>query len=764
MNQGERAGGDPRTRASSSRLFLTLFWFSGFSSLIYQVVWQRALTLYYGVEAVAMTLIVSIFMAGLGIGALLGGYYAERRANLVKMYIGLELAIGAFGAGSLALINLVGAKTAGVDYHLAAACMGILLIVPTTLMGMTLPILAKLVNSYTHDFLRTISRLYFVNTLGAAIGALVASYLLISFGGLDLAVIVAAVINAGLALALVSKLPMLKAEGCQISMAEIKHPGQAIVTWSWLYPVVFVTGFLALGYEIVWFRILDVLVKASPYTFSTMMFVYLGGIAIGGYAVSWRRVRPSVMKRQTVFALQVVISVTASLMMLAVFYLTKHPSTRILVETSFHTPLHPSFPPYQSGIGLARSLFCLTDIFFWPMVFMLIPTLFMGASFPLITNLALRDRQREGTTTGRVYAGTILGNVLGGVLTGFVLLPTLGAEQTLLLFSIIGLSFGLAVKRLGPWRLRFPIRLIGFLGLALLTWSVFPKRSELFRSIHPQVGPEYTVLSSETADGVSVMYVAGEKMYNYINGLHHGGRFYPIYTYMAAEAVKYAPALQDVLVIGYGNGSVSETIQKSPDLGGITVVEISKCSLQNMLQLNLFKRLLSDPRLELVVDDGRRYLLRSEQRYDLILTDALRTTTAYCTNIYSQEFFEIILKHLKPGGVFMVWTDELKVLPKTLTSVFAFVRQYKSLCLASNTEFQAHPALADRLMDHLNQQERAGLASYMNDYLGDQEFIKTTTAGYPINRDLRPATEFYLGLKVTGRHDVVPESAVVPGR
>jgi predicted membrane-bound spermidine synthase len=176
-------------------LLSLVFFFSGMSSLIYQIVWQRLLTVHYGVGAVSITLIVTVYMLGLGLGAVLGGLIAVRVHRRLAAYLLIELALGAFGLASLDLLGWIGSHTAGSDYPVALWFMFLFLCVPTMLMGMTLPLVVQIMTGLLHDFRRSVSFLYFINTLGAASGALIASYGLISFFGLDIAVFFAAAVT-----------------------------------------------------------------------------------------------------------------------------------------------------------------------------------------------------------------------------------------------------------------------------------------------------------------------------------------------------------------------------------------------------------------------------------------------------------------------------------------------------------------------------------------------------------------------------------------
>ena len=182
------------------RLVSVIFFFSGLSALVYQVVWQRLLTVHYGVGPISIALVVTVYMVGLGLGALFGGYLSERLSRRMLVYCFIEFGIGLFGVVSPDFLGFLGSHTAGNSYALSFVYIFSFLSIPTFLMGMTLPLLTKIFNNIIDDFLGTISFLYFINTIGAAVGAIIASYVIISFFGLLNAVYFAAAINFGMSI------------------------------------------------------------------------------------------------------------------------------------------------------------------------------------------------------------------------------------------------------------------------------------------------------------------------------------------------------------------------------------------------------------------------------------------------------------------------------------------------------------------------------------------------------------------------------------
>ena len=239
-------------------------------------------------------------------------------------------------------------------------------------------------------------------------------------------------------------------------------------------------------------------------------------------------------------------------------------------------------------------------------------------------------------------------------------------------------------------------------------------------------------------------------MSNYINGLNHGHR--PGYWYLreAVEAFAYTPSFRNVLVIGFGAGTFTETTLLLDEVERLTLVEISPTLLANLRKIDLYQRVLSDRRIKLIVEDGRRHLLQTDETYDMILIDPLRTTTSYSNNLYSREFFSLVHRHLKPDGLFLAWMDDDRVFPKTLASVFEHVRMYQlsprpyfmGFCLASPRPFVENLARKSELLDKIPEEMHSHIMAY-GKYIGDEREILSFTTGYPINRDWRPVMEYY---------------------
>lgn len=743
-------------RINPTYLLSVVFFCSGFAALVYQVVWQRLLTVYYGVGTISITLIVSVYMLGLGLGALWGGALAERVRKKVFLYFLVELLLGCFGMVSLPLLDFLGRHTAGSNLFVSFCCMLAFLFLPTFLMGITLPLLTKIFNRFIQNFLDSVSFLYFINTLGAAIGAVCGSYILISFFGLDVSIYSAATINVTLA-ALILFFSYRMGGDQNIIQLSLPGSAQRSPLGRAAYGAVFITGFLAIGYEIAWFRVVGVLVKDSPYAFSSVLAVYLAGLAFGSFAMSkYIKYYPDTRHRDLFFFLQGCISLYVIAIFTGYYYLTRYSALRVFTLASFNRTLHPDFMfvSFDSLRESFLSLYAFADVFFWPVLFVLLPTIFMGASFPLISFLALSDQNKEGKTVGTVYCFNILGNVLGGVVTGLMLLPYLKTENTLLLFSLVGMLFLLLIgsSLSKPHFIKQKIVLVLLLlGSSIL---VFPRTGRLYETIHTSPGIKFTGYLEEGIDGIIMTYQHDDKIVNYINGLGHGGRPGTVFYYEALLAASYAQSIDNVLVIGYGTGSFVEVVLKSDAVKTLTLVEINRTLIKNLCKMDLFENMLSDSRVNLIFDDGRRYLLNTRDTFDLILMDPLRSTTSYSNNLYSREFLEILKQHLNPGGIALLYIDENRVLPKTIAGSFDFVQMFQKCCLASSSTLTINPKRQQQLMGLFSPDEQKALAlvaQTVRAYRGDQEYIKKVTKQYPINDDWNPVCEYYIGLKIKER-------------
>lgn len=744
-------------------IILIVFFVSGASSLIYQVAWQRALTLHYGVGSVSIAVIVSVFLFGLGAGALFGGWLAERVQRRLWTYFIVEFGIGLSGLASLPLFEYVFPLLTSLSLFQGFLLIAFVMFVPTAMMGMTLPLVLKLFNETGRDAGHSLSLLYFVNTLGAAIGSLIASYLFLSFIGITGAVVVAAILNFALAtLILLPTVLDLRPAVHTPPSPDRSFEGIGFDLSYLNYLAVLVTGFLAIGYQMIWFRYLGTLLKPSAYVFSTILAMYLLGIALGSYWMS-RRIKTLHRLRShkdLFFKINTAVALVTLVTFSLIYWGAGIPPIQWMLETTFAQQLHPPntlniSSKGETGWQILNSTYALLDIVLWPLLVVLPSTFLMGASFPLIAAMATGADPREGWKAGTIYATNIIGNVLGALVTGLVLFPLVGTELTLLVFTLVGTLWIFGVSNFGGMRLTLRARSFAAVSVCMIAVAVLPGTQQLYLTMHPDIRGLPNRLMTENIDGVVVTYRADDaskpKSVVYISGSRHANFPHQANHVKALETVGHARAITKVLVIGFGGGDLTNVLLKVPDIEDITVVEISHALVDNIRQLDMYQSILGDRRLRLEINDGRRYLQVNDEKYDVVVMDPLRSTTSYSNNIYSKEFFELVRARLKPGGILMTWMDEFAVIPSTLASVFEHMKCFYYICLSSTQKIEQNEELRQTLWSQIDEPMQKRMQRYMEHYesgykkKGGLDDIERRTGKVPVNRDLHPVTEYYIG-------------------
>lgn len=640
---------------------LLVFFFSGASSLVYQVVWQRLLTYLYGSGFLSVTLIVSVYMLGLGLGAIWGGRVAERwKGDRLTLYLLIEIGIGLFGILSWPFLGVLESTTANADYLVSALCMCLFLCIPTVLMGFTLPIVVNVFDGLTRDFKRSVSLLYFSNTLGAAAGAFVGGLVLITFLGFRDTLFVAAGLNLLLGLSVIALRRFARSrEGRAVEAAtttvarDLSHeidPGDLLGRKAYL--VVIVTGFLAIGYEIVFFRVVRAFsqfLSTTSYAFALVLGVYLIGIALGSIGINaFMRRRSKTSPRDLLFTLQLVLAAWVPLMTAAYLAVFRH-------------------------LGGAAGWVVYVIV-------VLVPALIMGASFPLISAVSIQPNRGAGRTVGTVYFWNVVGNLFGGMVTGLVLLPLIGTELTLVAFSAAGalLYFG-ARKAFGR---PMPLIARGGVAAAVIVASalVMPSPGGLYLKAIPYRFPEAAAAPesyhvNEGIGGVVVRYQEGGALRLRIDWSSHGDWPGYRFAHRVLVAAQYPRKLERVLVVGIGVSKALEPLLYT-DASQIDIVEINPTLVTALRELPEVEKMLSDPRVKLHVEDARRFFRRDDTRYDLIVTPNMIHADAFSTNVQSVEFLRQTAEHLAPGGIVVEWVDEGELLPRTFCEVFASVQWF----------------------------------------------------------------------------------------
>jgi spermidine synthase len=715
-------------------VLLLLFFLSGLSGLIYQVVWVRLFSTAFGATAHTTSLVVAIFMLGLGAGSSLVGWWADRRYDrapdsLLRAYGIVELVVAALGlAVSLALPHLQGFAATYATYvkdqdgwfvlsggsYVAQAAMAFALLTPiTVLMGGTLTLLIRhLVRADVESASgRKIAALYAVNTLGAAAGAFLTDFALVPALGLRQTQFTAVALNvvAGIGAIVLSRLHVTRPAkaGRYKSSAEKSSVGKSPVDKSsvasgfsrtgngptyvsseavaWTALALLLSGFAGMGMEILWLRHFNVLLGGFRSVFSlviTIMLIAMGlGSALGG-AIAGRTTRPA-------HALMVVQAV------LVVGILSGLASTSADAVAA------------AVGAGLPE---------FWfnarPMLIEIgVPALLMGTAFPLANAVIQHAERLVGRRAGLLYLANTVGAVCGSLAVGYVLLPRLGMQGS---GAVLALAAGLTVAplylvsstsaamRRGAMLTATVAGVVS--GVAIEVWLQQPDSFLLQRSL-PARAPNEQLLSVRegTTEVVAVTEIPGRGRGLLTNG-HAMSSTAPLdQRYMRALAhiplvmkESSPPFLRSsvveslrVLVIGFGVGNSTHAASLHPTVARIEVADLSREILEQASSFRAANgNVLKDPRVAVYVNDGRQHLqMQPAATYDLITLEPPPIAHAGVGALYSREFYELARTRLKPGGYLSQWLPAYQVPPETaLAMVRAFIDVFPRAVLLSGTE------------------------------------------------------------------------------
>ena len=728
-------------------LLLACFFLSGLAALIYQTAWTRQFAFVFGTSELAVASVLAAYMGGLAAGAAAAARVSHRIARPVLVYGLLELgialsalAVPAAIAGATALYVTVfrgseSAVEAGglVRALFYLACSFVILLVPTGLMGATLPMLARHSVRQASELGSRVGVLYATNTLGAVVGTAVAGFVLLPALGLERTIWVAVGAN-GLAFATAAMLargaPAVARSGPAHAVRTGRHRG------SWILPAMWVSGAVSFTYEVLWTRLLGHVLGGSSYAFATMLTTFLLGIAVGS-AIASRMASSSERAARGFVWAQLG---TAALSLLAFAAIDHMPDLSRAIEA--RNAVRLAADAAVAGATLLPGALCI------------------GATYPLAVRVLARDVAEAGPASARVLAWNTFGAVAGAVGAGFFLIPALGYADSLvlavasnLILALAAIALGLSGRRRAVW-----LAAAGLVLLALLRpgppWSLLrttPIRSESTpgRLLYYGVGRSATVLVLEEDAGWRLRSNGLPESRIVPRGGWAGGS--PVAQWLGVVSSLARPEARTLLVVGLGGGVALETVP--PLIESIHVVELEPEVIRANRAVASRRREdpLSDPRIRLVVNDARGALHLTERRYDAIVSQPSHPWTAGASHLYTREFFELARDRLAPGGVLVQWmglqlVDEplLRTLVATLLEVFPHVRVYQPgtglLFLASERPLEMERSASDALAAAPASFAELGLhgtedvaAALVLDEAGARAF----SAGAPVNTDDR---------------------------
>lgn len=665
-------------------LILLLFFGSGCAALVYEVVWFQMLQMVVGSTAISLAVVLATYMGGMCIGSLLLPRRISPRLHPLRVYALIELGIGLIALLVLLAMPLVDTLYAAIG---GPGFLGILfrgivcavcLLPPTILMGATLPAVSRWVES-TPSGVSWLGFLYSGNTVGAVAGCAVAGFYLLRVHDIVTATLAAAAVN-GL-IALIAFLLSRKAahapaasESGSVVLSAPFAPGTLSIQFT-----IALSGLTALGAEVIWTRLLSLMLGGTVYTFSIILAVFLLGLGLGSAYGSYlgRRSRsPRLALGYAQFLIALGIAWTA-------FMIAK------------------SLPYWPISGGLAKNAWILFQVDMIRCLWAVLPPAFLwGASFPLALAAAAVKGQDPGRLVGRIYAANTIGAILGSISVSVFLIPLVGTRNSNRLLILLAGAAGLialgpllkpAAKSVrgasesGPADGRAPVvKPFAFAGLIagalilaftvpnipwqLVAWgrNLLPKEG-YGSPLYVGEGMNSSVAVIELADGTRNFHVSGkveassdptdlrlERMLGHIPALVH-------------------PNPRSVLVVGCGAGITAGTFVLYPGIERIVICEIEP--LIPRIVARYFGpqnyNVLDDPRVEVVYDDARHFVLTTEEKFDIITSDPIHPWVKGSATLYSEEYFELVKSRLNPGGVITQWVPLYESTPEVVKSEMA---------------------------------------------------------------------------------------------
>ncbi|MDG2516873.1 spermine synthase [Lysobacter soli] len=666
---------------------LWIFIASGFAGLIYQSIWTSYLGLFLGHSAYAQSLVLMLFMGGMALGAWLVSRRSERLKRPLFWYAAIELLIGLLG---LTFNQLYGWSTHfAYDLLFPAAdglgsvnairwTISVLLVLPQCiLLGATFPLMSA-------GFLRlrpdadgkVIAGLYFTNSIGAAAGALAATYLLVPRVGLPGTVLTAGLLNILVAFA-VYPLSKQEREAAIQSPEPSTHGGNA--TPMLILIAAAITGLTSFVYEITWVRMLSLALGTTIHAFELMLAAFISGIAFGGLWLS-RNAHRIHSPLKTVGWVQIWMGVAAlaSMFVYANAFEWVGWLMRVITRTSEGYSLY----------NLASGIIALLVMF--PAAF------FAGMTLPLLTVILLRNGAGE-RAIGRVYAANTLGAIVGVLLAVHILLPLVGLKMALWLAAAGDLVLGiLLLRRVGVGRLLAPAPVMAgaaaVIALAstmlLVRFDPLVLASSVYRTGAVTLGESTRMLFYR--DGKTASVAVYETSYSdktkgwsiATNGKVDAGLAPNLdnaarsdeatMALLAALPLSMKEKLDHVGVIGFGSGMTTHSLLGSKRVGQIDTVDIEPMMIEGARQFGKrVHRAFDDPRSHIIIDDAKSYFSSSRKQYDVIVSEPSNPWMGGTASLFSSEFYRFIPRHLKQDGLFVQWLQLYEIDETLVSSVLA---------------------------------------------------------------------------------------------
>jgi len=750
------------------------FIFSGATGLIYEVLWARMLGLVFGATTLAVSTVLAAFMGGLALGSAFAGRFGSRVKRPLSAYGWLEIGIAIYAIFVPLLFRWVDHVYVLIwqEFHpgffvfsiwrFVLSCL--LLLLPTTLMGATLPVLSSaLLSSLGHDS-RSVTKLYACNLAGAILGTVVAGFVLLPVVGVRTTIFVAAAINTVIGVtAVVADRRTSKTEIRAAVENLVGSSGELTGQTFWLMCAL-ASGFVTISTQVAWTRILTMIIGSSTYAFSIVVALFLIGLALGAWIIG--RKDQSAHLRTTILKVEVL---TAASLFISLFIVNLMPW--LLIE-----------------LGLALKISSWAALLMLQILsaalLILLPALLMGMVMPLVLFWA-SSRDGAVSLVGRTYAVNTIGAIAGAFISGFVLIPKTSTKFTLIVAAAtclivvgfayqpaasvrdvalrkslsVGLTFVLIillmvaapptnVADLSVGAYDTLIRVLARSNVAKADESPEDNSSDTHRLIMYEEGPTSTVSVRKDGETFSMAINGRTNASDSVNDM-------PTQVMLGQLPMLLAPRLNNGLIIGFATGVTVGAMLQSP-IASVTCVELESATIKGS---HFFEHVnhqpLNDPRTKLIIDDARTYLRVTTTRYDVIVSEPSHPWVPGVANLFTHEFFEMGRQRLSDQGIFVQWlqiyqlsTDSLRSVLATYHSVFPHVMVFrvgggakgKDLILVGSNNPLSLDLLSQRLADgriaselsRVNLNTEADVRSW---YICDESRLGPAVSGAEINTD-----------------------------
>ena len=665
-------------------LIALLFILSGVAGLVYQVVWFKHLSYFLGNTTYSQSIVLATFMGGLAIGAWWWGKKADGSKNALKLFAWLEVGIAVYcflympifeGVKSLfiSLVKSQGwASDSGIVLSLKFIVSALTMLIPTILMGGTLPVLVRYLSDRISEVGKNVSILYFINSLGAVIGTVLAGFYLLQTIGLRATVYTGATLDLFVGVVfLVIIYASKQQKGTTEKVPQEKSPREKIdfsltpkqykiVLW-----VAAISGFCAMAYEVIWLRLLIPILSSTTYSFTIILTVFITGITLGSLLVYF--ILPK-LKRPYLFLGMCQFGIVISILLTLPFY-EKIP---YLIWSAFGEGSR-SEGAYTSYLMLQL---------YYVFLVMILPTIFMGMSLPIASRIAVTQVKESGRKVGGVFALNTIGTVFGSLVTGLILIPFVGIKSSIEIVLLLNLALVVLIL-LSNKKSNYKL-ILGLLAVFVLAsfnyfknidqerWAYTIMMSEVSRKINLKKPPksfdqfyrdevkahDSILYYKEGIGGTIVVGKKDEVTYLYTNGKGDANSVGDLRTqvFLGHTPMILHPQPDTVMVIGFGAGTTIGSVLNHPHVKYAEVAEISPEVIEASVHFeNINQKPLEDERLKVIRDDGISALRLSPHRYDVIISQPSNPWSAGVGNLFTKEFFRDCKQKLRPGGYMAQW-------------------------------------------------------------------------------------------------------------